>query len=113
MGGDLASIFQQNKVLIMGDMNAHTGILGEKVNINGKKLIEFAHDYSMEIMNHTIAQGKITWGERGLQSAIDYVLVNEKGREIIKEMIIDEECCIIDANSDHNLLLIQGVWEMK
>ena len=108
--GDLVQNFQEESIMIMGDMNAHTGILGEKVNRNGKKLTEFAEDYDMEIMNHTIAQGKVTWEERGLQSAIDYVLINGKGRGLIKEMIIDEEGLIMDTNSDHNLILVQGIF---
>ena len=59
--GDLVQNFQEESIMIMGDMNAHTGILGEKINFNGKKLTDFAEDYDMEIMNHIIAQGKVTW----------------------------------------------------
>ena len=109
--GDLVQIFQEESIMIMGDMNAHTGILGEKINLNGRRLTEFADDFDMEILNHTIAQGKVTWEERGLQSAIDYIMVNGKGRELIEEVVIDEEGLVMDINSDHNLILVQGMFE--
>ena len=59
--GDVLEIFKNEKVLIMGDMNGHTGILGEAQNSNGKLLLEFAEEKELEILNHTIGQGSITW----------------------------------------------------
>ena len=82
-------LYPKEKTIIMGDMNAHIGILGEKINCNGKKLIEFSEKENLEILNTTIAKGKVTWASGNNKSAIDYVLCNEKGRDIIDSMWID------------------------
>ena len=94
------------KIIIVGDMNGHTGILGEKVNRNGERLLEFAEINGFEILNHTIADGKITWVGNSFESAIDYILVNEQARELVKEMVIDEDG-MVDIDSDHNILLLK------
>ena len=38
---------------------------------------------SLEILNETIAEGKVTWNGRECISAIDYVLTNESARKNI------------------------------
>ena len=45
--------YKEDKLIIMGDMNGHTGILGEQINQNGQKLIDFAESKDLEILNHT------------------------------------------------------------
>ena len=42
-------------------VNGHAGILGEKMNKNGAKSLEFAELDGFEILNHTTADDKITW----------------------------------------------------
>ena len=74
--GMLAEKYSNERVLIMGDFNGHTGVLGERVNKNGEMLMNFAEGAHMEVLNHTIAVGKITWQNRLFESAIDYFLVN-------------------------------------
>ena len=58
--GMLAEKYSNERVLIMGDFNGHTGVLGERVNKNGEMLMNFAEGAHMEVLNHTIAVGRIT-----------------------------------------------------
>ena len=94
------------KVMIMGDMNAHSGILGERMNRNGEMLAEFIDEMNLENLNQTLADGRVTWSARNQESAIDYVLVNGKMRESVARMWIDEDG-VIDVVSDHNMLVVE------
>ncbi len=96
------------KIVIMGDMNGHIGILSEDVNGNGQKLLDFAEQMRMEILNVTIAEGKTTWSVRDQVSAIDYILVNENAREKVQNMWIDESG-MIDVATDHNVLVLNWI----
>ena len=88
-------------------MNGHTGILGERINSNGQKLLDFADENSFEILNHTLSESKgVTWFNDKYESAIDYILVNESARNRVVEMSIDEEG-IFDINTDHNFMVIK------
>ena len=53
--------YEKEKIVIMGDMNGHTGILWERVNKNGDKLSQFADINGLEILNHTMGEGKVAW----------------------------------------------------
>ena len=56
-------VIQENrndKIMVMGDMNGHIGILGELVNENGQRLIDFTEEMSLENLNVTIGVGKET-----------------------------------------------------
>lgn len=99
---------RQEQVIVMGDMNGHISILGEEINRNGTLLLEFVEEYDSEILNLTIAEGRVTWAERGRESAIDYILVNEKARRMVRDMWIDEEG-LIDIVSDHNMMVLNCV----
>ncbi|KAF2353904.1 Reverse transcriptase domain [Trinorchestia longiramus] len=44
-------------VIVMGNMNGYVGILGEKVNKNGRKLIDFCEGNEFENLNITIGNG--------------------------------------------------------
>ena len=67
----LVEKFGSEEVLIMGDMNGHIGILNERVNANGERLLKFADEADMENLNVTMADGKVTWRARENESAID------------------------------------------
>ena len=57
----IKDIIRQNReiaTIVMGDMNAHIGVLGERVNGNGELLLQFAEDEAMEILNNTIAMAE-------------------------------------------------------
>ena len=75
--------YARERIIVMGDMNGHIGImLGERINKNGEMLLEFMDELNMENLNVTLAEGRVTWCAREQESAIDYVLVNEKNERI-------------------------------
>ena len=78
--------YGSEKVLVVGDMNGHIGLLGERMNANGRMLREVCEDLSLEILNEPIVEGRVTWCRCGQQSAIDYVLTNEWAREKVKSL---------------------------
>ena len=61
------------KVIVMGGMNGHIGLLDEPVNENDERLNEFVYEMNLENLNVAIAEGCVTWSARGQKSAIDYV----------------------------------------
>ena len=93
------------RVMVMGDMNAHLGMLGEQMNGNGEMLADFIDEMNLENLNETLAEGRVTWSARDQTSAIDYVLVNGRMREYVTRMWIDEDG-MIDIVSDHNMLVV-------
>ena len=97
---------RKEKIIIMGDMNGHIGILGEQMNANGELLRKFCEDMQVEILNETIASGRVTWQSRDSVSAIDYMLANVEAREYVMSMSVDEEGSF-NVGSDHNLLLVE------
>ena len=101
---------REKEILIMGDMNGHVGILGEKINKNGELLLQFSEECDLEIGNITKAKGKVTWRKKGgkEKSAIDYILMNNRIRHRIREISIDEDG-IIDTKSDHNMIITKYV----
>ena len=56
---DLVRHFQSERIIVLGDMNGHTGILGEMSNGNWNRLLDFAEVTDLEILNHTIAEGRV------------------------------------------------------
>ena len=57
----IKSVIKENReksILIMGDMNAHIGILGEKIDKNGELLLAFTEENDLEIGNITMANRK-------------------------------------------------------
>ena len=100
------------RIIVMGDMNGHIGILGERINENGELLRGFCEEMRLEIFNETIANGRITWQSRDSTSAIDYVLASIEARERVTSMSIDEEGCF-NVGSDHNLLLVEYRYRVR
>ena len=70
--------------MVMGDMNGHIWILGEEINGNGQLLMDFTEEHYMENLNATMALGRVTWSGNRSESAIDFILVNEKARRRIQ-----------------------------
>ena len=55
----------------------------------------------------------MTWKGRGFESAIDYVLVNQRARIFVGGMVIDEGG-EVDIDMVHNLIILKyAVKEMK
>lgn len=94
------------RVIVMGDMNGHIGVLGEEVNGNGQLLLDFVEANELEILNVTMAEGRVTWCGRESESVIDYVVVNDRARERVRGMWVDEERKI-DVASDHNVMVLE------
>ncbi|KAF2349230.1 hypothetical protein FHG87_020012 [Trinorchestia longiramus] len=67
-------------------MNGHVGILEEKVNDNGHKLIDFCEGNEFENLNVTIGNGLHTWESKEWKAAIDYVLMNYEARQHVREI---------------------------
>ncbi|KAF2345876.1 Endonuclease/exonuclease/phosphatase [Trinorchestia longiramus] len=100
--------FSRFPVIVMGNMNGHVGILGEKVNENGCKLIDFCEKSKFENLNVTIGNGLHTCESKEWKAAIDYVLVNHEVRQHVREMYVDENN--FDIDNDHQMLVLKYKW---
>ncbi|KAF2354818.1 Endonuclease/exonuclease/phosphatase [Trinorchestia longiramus] len=96
--------FSRFPVIVVGDMNGHVGILGEKVNENDRKLIDFCEGNEFENLNVTIRNGLHTWESKEWKAAIDYVLMNHEARQHVREMYVDENK--FDIDTDHRMLVL-------
>lgn len=76
--------------LVMGDFNGHIGLNNMPVNKNGDMLLDFQEKTNLKIKNWEL-EDPITWRDRGQESAIDYILVNEE---------IEKEDCRIWKNEE-------------
>ena len=93
--------YGNEEIIIMGDMNGHIGVLGERVNGNGELLREFCDETQFEILNETAdLPGK---GEMPSLQLIMSGQMLEKER--VCNMCIDEEG-EFNIDTDHNLLYV-------
>ncbi|XP_045111428.1 uncharacterized protein LOC123504733 [Portunus trituberculatus] len=98
----IARDYAGERVIVMGDMNAHVGMLGEQMSRNGEMLDELVNEMNLENLNETLAEGRVTWCARNQEeSAIDYMLVNGRMREVVDRMWIDEEGMIDILRPQH------------
>ena len=67
---------------------------------------DFTEANELEILNVTMAEGRVTWSARECESVIDYMVVNDKARERVKSMWVDEDRKI-DIASDHNVMVLE------
>ena len=89
----------KEKWVVMGDLNGHIGLNNERTNINGTMILEFAENRDMKIKNWEL-ENTITWRDRGAESAIDYIPVNNEVRKKKCTIWKNEELDI----SDHVLI---------
>ena len=80
-------------------------MLGEEANEIGQLLIYFTEDMRLENLNVTIRYGRVTWNAGGHMAAIDFMLVNERAREHVMNMWVEERREIY-IGSDHNMLVL-------
>ena len=94
------SEYGEEKVILVGDFNAHIGndeegIKGniEKINQNGKRLRSLINRRELFIVNDTEkCQGKWTREDtNGSKSIIDFVIANENSINDVENMVIDEQ----------------------
>ena len=102
--GAIISRYKQEQIIIMGDMNEHIGMLGERIHKNGELLLILSERYNLEIGNLTTAEGKVTRKRLTAieKSAILYILYSQEGKGI-SIMKIDE-AGEIDVKLDHNVI---------
>lgn len=95
----------EGKLMLLGDMNAHVGILGQQeMNGNGEKLLNLMDDCGLIMLNlDETCIGVTTREENGHESVIDFVLVNGSLYEDFDKMVIDEEKAWFDL-SDHCMI---------
>ena len=108
--GNLKKIIEENKdkkLMVLGDFNAHIGILGEQeVNQNGEEMIRFVEDAGLILLNiDRECTGEITRNFRDQKSVIDYVMVNDRLYGDFLKMEIDEDKRKYDL-SDHCMISI-------
>ncbi|KAF2355665.1 Endonuclease/exonuclease/phosphatase [Trinorchestia longiramus] len=97
--------FSSFPVIGMGDMNGHVGTLGEKVNENDHKMINFSEGNEFENLNVTIGNGLHTCESKEWKTAINYVLVNHEARQHVREMYVVEN--EFDIDTDHRMLVLK------
>lgn len=104
-------INKTDHIIISGDLNARVGnvpiprivrTFGEStLNNNGQELRQFATFNNFKITNTFFRKKdiyKFTWSARGSRSLIDYIIVNGKLKNLIKDVRVYRGC---DISSDH------------
>ncbi|KAF2349015.1 Endonuclease/exonuclease/phosphatase [Trinorchestia longiramus] len=81
--------FSRLPAIVMGDMNGYVGNHGERVNENGRKLIDFCEANEFKNLCHNW-NGLHTWESKEWKASIDYVFVNHEARQHVKEVYMDE-----------------------
>lgn len=76
----------QEEVVVMGDMNEHTGMLCEHMNQNEDMFVEFACEVNLENLHEPLVEGRVTWRARDQASAIGDMLVNGNVHECVSRM---------------------------
>ncbi|PSN55001.1 hypothetical protein C0J52_02310 [Blattella germanica] len=77
----------------------------DTLNHNGKYLLNFANFNELRITNTFFKHKEIhkyTWSARGSYSIIDYVIVNQKMRNLVRDTRVFRGS---DIHSDHYLLI--------
>ena len=92
-------------LILLGDFNGHLGFIGDQPqNFNGKIVLDIMTECNLILINGTEkCNGTITWSRRDQRSAIDFILMNNKGYQICEQMKIDEGQDEFDL-SDHKLI---------
>ncbi len=97
---------EKEALILLGDMNGHTGLLGEQsLDNNGKFILQLITEANLILLNDDRCTGMYTWSQEPRKSVIDYVLVNNEMYTYYESMHIDERQEITDL-SDHNLITV-------
>ena len=94
--------------LILGDMNGHTGLIGQqKENENGKMIKDWMNNFGLILLNlDEKCEGTYTWRRNDQKSVIAYALVNGLCYHLCSGMNIDKDREIFDL-SDHNIITVE------
>jgi len=93
--------------IMIGDFNGHLGYLGyQEENENGKEINKFIEESGLLLMNiDEKCEGLYTWERGESKSAIDLVLINERGYGLVEGVKIDDERERLDI-SDHCMAVL-------
>jgi len=100
------NVLKKEKVLLMGDFNAHLKEIDGRKNSNTKIFQDFIDETDFTVLNLLdICKGKYTRCSGNTKTAIDFALANTELLPCVCDIMIDEDK-IIDI-SDHNLMHIK------
>ena len=101
--------YKEEKLIVIGDFNAHIGILGNQpLNQNGRLVRNLMESTDLILINtdETKAKGRVTWRQGIYESVIDFIFCNESMYDKIEMMEADEQGEKINI-SDHNLITVE------
>ena len=68
---------ENTPTILLGDFNGHVGFLEQKLNKNGKRIIDWISETNLTLLNgDTKCSGVTTWENLNYKSAVDFILVN-------------------------------------
>lgn len=91
--------YAREKAVVMGEMNGHVGVFGERMKWNREMLDDSVDEMNLENLS-------VTWRARDQKSAIDYVSVNGIIRECVSRVLIDGDA-VIDVLCGYNMLGVE------
>ena len=95
---------REDKIIFVGDFNAHMEEIDGRNNWNGSVLREFIKKERLINVNVTNkCRGKYTWSRNGVETVIDCFLVDENLWKEVTGMRIDENK-EVDVKSGHNFM---------
>ena len=73
--------YEDDILILLGDFNGHIGIIGEQPqNFNGKIVLDLMSECRLVLVNATEkCNNTYTWSRGEQKSAIDFILMNDKG----------------------------------
>ena len=104
---------RREKVVVVGDFNAHLEEIDGRKNWNGEKFRELLEEGRLINVNTTErCRGQYTWVRGDTRTTIDYVLADDKAWEKIKKMEVDEEKDV-DVKTGHSFIKVWVRWNDK
>ena len=106
IGGIIENLNEkQVPIILMGDFNAHIGVVGEQsINNNGQLLLEFQEKHNLILLNGDLnCRGETTWSRGNQKSAIDFFFCSQDMYKYFTHLFIDEDKELYDL-SDHHML---------
>ena len=102
----ITEVEESNRMMVLGDFNGHVGFLGrQELDIGGRYILELLEENMILLNGDDRCRGEVTREENGVESTIDYILVNKRMYDIFMHMEIDEQKFIYDM-SDHCLIWV-------
>lgn len=106
--GHIGRTMEGKKWLVMGDFNAHVGLMDEVINENGALVLDWIVEKDLYLKSLE-AEGKETWRQGQRKTVIDLIVVNNELMGCCSEMLVDVEGRF-DIRTDHNVLMMELEW---